>query len=331
MTDNVPNWRIEHIEVFDETILAAADHLGLGPLAVVKDYWVCQALAAVAANYDEDVVFKGGTSIEKLRIIERLSEDIDLLVVARPDGDRRGERLLKAICTCITTALGQETNEKVTSGGTTKEVTLYRSVFVRHPSVAQFGSLRGIADPDRILVELGQSGGQHPHVNVHIESILSRQLGATGTPVENYSDLRPFPMKVLHPARTLLEKLLRVHTFATRFPGNQSDERQLRIGRQFYDIGALLQDSRVCELLADSCQRDAILEDCLQVSAQFHGDLPRPDGGFAMSPAFTGNGDLGKWLRAAHDQAMAGLYFGQLPAPAFDEILAIVHAHAELI
>lgn len=331
MTGDFPRWRTEHIEIFDDTIRTAADSLKLGALAVVKDYWVCQALAAVAANHGEDVVFKGGTSLEKLRIIERLSEDIDLLVVARPDGDRRGKKLLRAICTSVATALDQETNEKVLSGGKAKQATLFRSVFVKHPSVAQFGGIRGIADPNRILVELGQSGGQHPHVDVLIESILSRQLGAVGTLVENYSDLRPFSMKVLHPGRTLLEKLLRVHTFAAQFPGNQSDDRQLRIGRQFYDIGALLQDSRVCELLADSGERDAILDDCLRVSAEFHGDLPRPEGGFAMSPAFTGNGDLGMWLRAAHDQAMAGLYFGQPPAPAFDEILAVVRAHAELI
>jgi hypothetical protein len=329
--DGGPSWRTEHINEFDDTIRVVAENLGLGSLAVVKDYWICQALAAVAANFGEVVVFKGGTSIEKLRIIERLSEDIDLLVISRPTSDRRGQNLLRAICNSITAALDQETNEKMMSGGKAKEATLFRSVFIKHPSVDHFDGLHGIADPNRILVELGQSGGQHPYVDVGIESILSRQLGAAGTLVENYSDLRQFSMKVLHPARTLLEKLLRVHTFATQFPANQSDKRQLRIGRQLYDIGALLQDARVSELLTDSDQRDTILADCLRVSAQFHGDLPRPAGGFAMSPAFTGNDDLGKWLKAAHDQAMDGLYFGQLPAPTFDEILAIVHARSGLI
>lgn len=116
-----------------------------------------------------------------------------------------------------------------------------------------------------------------------------------------------------------------------QFRTNQSDNRQLRIGRQLYDIGALLQEASVSELLTDTYQRDTILTDCLRVSAQFHGDLPRPSGGFAMSPAFAGNGELGQWLKAAHDQAMASLYFGQLPAPTFDEILAIIHARSELI
>ena len=215
------------------------------------------------------------------------------------------------------------------SGGKAKQATLFRSVFVKHPSVAQFGGVRGIADPNRILVELGQSGGQHPHVDVLIESILSRQLGAVGTLVENYSDLRPFSMKVLHPGRTLLEKLLRVHvrrpvSETSRTTGNSES------GVSFTTLAPCYR-TRESELLADSGERDAILDDCLRVSAEFHGDLPRPEGGFAMSPAFTGNGDLGKWLRAAHDQAMAGLYFGQPPAPAFDEILAVVRAHAELI
>ena len=65
MTGDFPRWRTEHIEIFDDTIRTAADSLKLGALAVVKDYWVCQALAAVAANHGEDVVFKGGTSLEK--------------------------------------------------------------------------------------------------------------------------------------------------------------------------------------------------------------------------------------------------------------------------
>jgi len=331
VTGGVANWRTEHINEFDDTIRAVAENLGLGSLAVVKDYWICQALAAVTANFGEAVVFKGGTSIEKLRIIQRLSEDIDLLVISRPTSDRRGQNLLREICTSIATTLDQKTSEKIMSGGKANEATLFRSVFIKHPSVNQFDGLQGIADPNRILIELGQSGGQHPYINVDIESILSRQLGAAGILVENYDDLRKFSMKVLHPARTLLEKLLRVHTFAVRFRTNQSNNRQLRIGRQLYDISALLQESSVSELLADTQQRDTILTDCLRVSAQFHGDLPRPDGGFAMSPAFAGNGELGKWLKASHDQAMAGLYFGRLPAPTFDEILAMIHANSELI
>ncbi len=91
------------------------------------DYWVCQALSAVATNFPDDVVFKGGTSIEKLRLIERLSEDIDLLVVARLANDREGVRLLKDVCANVAEALGQTTPEKIIGGGKAATATLFRN------------------------------------------------------------------------------------------------------------------------------------------------------------------------------------------------------------
>ena len=64
-------------------ISTAAARLGLAPIIVEKDFWVCWSLArlfevdAVAPH----VVFKGGTSLSKVfGAIQRFSEDIDLAV-----------------------------------------------------------------------------------------------------------------------------------------------------------------------------------------------------------------------------------------------------------
>ena len=162
------------------------------------------------------------------------------------------------------------------SGGKAKQATLFRSVFVSI-LLSLNSVVRGIADPNRILVELGQSGGQHPHVDVLIESILSRQLGAVGTLVENYSDLRPFSMKVLHPGRTLLEKLLRVHvrrpvSETSRTTGNSES------GVSFTTLAPCYR-TRESELLADSGERDAILDDCLRVPPNSTETYPDPKEG----------------------------------------------------
>lgn len=74
-------WRDEDPEVFKATIATAAEQLGVQSIAVEKDYWVCEVLRAIVGAYGDAVVFKGGTSLEKLRIIQRFSEDLDLLVV----------------------------------------------------------------------------------------------------------------------------------------------------------------------------------------------------------------------------------------------------------
>ncbi len=88
-------WRREAPEVFDATVLAAAEQLDVQPLAVKKDYWVCQALRAVVVAFPGQIVFKGGTSLEKLRLIQRFSEDLDLLVVADFPNRRQGKNTLK--------------------------------------------------------------------------------------------------------------------------------------------------------------------------------------------------------------------------------------------
>jgi predicted nucleotidyltransferase component of viral defense system len=59
------------------------ERLGVQPLAVEKDYWVCEALRAIVTTHPREIVFKGGTSLEKLHIIRRFSEDLDLLVIGQ--------------------------------------------------------------------------------------------------------------------------------------------------------------------------------------------------------------------------------------------------------
>ena len=61
----------------------AAGQLGLVPLIVEKDFWVCWTLARIfeVEAVAPHVVFKGGTSLSKVfGAIQRFSEDIDLAV-----------------------------------------------------------------------------------------------------------------------------------------------------------------------------------------------------------------------------------------------------------
>lgn len=67
----------ERTELIDE----AAARLGVLPVIVEKDFWVCWLLARVfaAPTLGADVVFKGGTSLSKVfGVIQRFSEDVDL-------------------------------------------------------------------------------------------------------------------------------------------------------------------------------------------------------------------------------------------------------------
>ncbi len=64
-------------------IQEAAARLGLLPVIVEKDYWVCWLLGRIFADprWEPHLVFKGGTSLSKVfHAIPRFSEDIDLSV-----------------------------------------------------------------------------------------------------------------------------------------------------------------------------------------------------------------------------------------------------------
>ena len=61
----------------------SASQLGMNPVIVEKDFWVCWILKRLFADprLKDQMVFKGGTTLSKVyRLIDRFSEDIDLVL-----------------------------------------------------------------------------------------------------------------------------------------------------------------------------------------------------------------------------------------------------------
>lgn len=140
-----------------------------------------------------------------------------------------------------------------------------------------------------------------------------------------------FDVAVLHPGRTFIEKLLRVNNFASDPTAQEGVHGWPRIGRQFYDLWALLGNDEVLEFLTDKPTVAEVLTSCFEISQAFRPDLPVPHGGFAASPAFDAAGPLTMRLHAEHDAAMEGLYYGTDAPPTFDEVLERVCAHSALL
>jgi len=327
MTDSTL-WRDDDPEVFRGTILAAAERLGVQPLAVEKDYWACEALRAITTAHPGEVVFKGGTSLEKLRIIRRFSEDLDLLVVGEYPSKNAEQRALRNLLATAADATGAEPTG-VTAGGNSGS--FHRSGYLT-PPLEHRGEPGAIADPAAILVELGQSGGPNPHASHPVTSLLARELADSGFDTSAWDDLASFDVLILHPGRTLLEKLLRVNNFTDSPESAASPHGWPRIGRQLYDIYALLHDPSVRELLADKPLVAEILTSAREISAAFgKPDLPVPDGGFAASGAFDAASSFADRLRVEHDAAMRDLYYGTEEPPSFEDVLTQVRADAALL
>lgn len=323
----LPSWRASNPDGFADVVVTAAQQLGVRPLAVEKDYWACEALRAITVAHPGEVVFKGGTSLEKLRIIRRFSEDLDLLVIGGHGSNRAAERALKSMIAAAADATGGQASGGHSGG---RPGSFHRSAYLA-PPLAYSAEPSAIADAGTILVELGQSGGPNPHRARQVTSLLSRQLADAGFDTSAWGDLTSFDVAVLHPGRTLIEKLLRVNNFASDPTAQDGVHGWPRIGRQFYDLWALLGNEEVLEFLTDKLTVTDVLTSCFEISQAFTPDLPVPDGGFAASPAFDAAGPLAVRLRAEHDIAMEGLYYGTDKPPTFDEALERVHAHSALL
>lgn len=116
-----------HKELFEDAILATAEHLDMRDIYVEKDYWVTIALYEIfnseAAAYS---VFKGGTALSKChKLIERFSEDIDM-VVLRNDGENDNQ--LKKKIRTISKAVEAVLPEIEVDGLTNKRVNIRKTV-----------------------------------------------------------------------------------------------------------------------------------------------------------------------------------------------------------
>ena len=65
-------------------------------------------------------------------------------------------------------------------------------------------------------------------------------MAGAGTDLCEFEDLAPFEVSVLHPGRTLLEKLVLIHALAQQLMADPSTPIPPRNGRHFYDVYQLL-------------------------------------------------------------------------------------------
>lgn len=186
-----------------------------------------------------------------------------------------------------------------------------------------------------VLLEMGVRGGPQPHERVDIGCLLGDALRAAGTDLAEYEDLAPFEVTVLHPARTLLEKLVHVHELAIQLAADEARPAPPRSGRHFYDVYQLLGDDRVLALLQDREQTLDVVASIDAITHEFFGGADgvsvRPDAGFASSPAFDPASSVSGRLQAAYEQTMPELHFGRDPLPTWESICRRVEDHAALL
>lgn len=263
-------------DVLEVYVTRIAESTGIPPSHIEKDYWVTEVLrGAVQASSDTgcSVVFKGGTSLSKAHhLIQRFSEDVDLIVVLPAGGATAKDTTLKAFVEEAATATGlvAETDTATTTKG------LKRTVTFAYPTAHESGVLRS-----GVMMELGTRGGTLPQRRLAVQSLITEHAEAVGLPVD-FDEALPVSLLVLEPVRTLVDKLVLLHHAATE----GDDARQAATARHYYDIDRLLRNDDILAQLGDSPIDVIAREVCEHSRAAGLPTAERPKGGFAASPAW---------------------------------------------
>lgn len=228
----------DNIQLFNEAIQMTSERMNIQPEYIEKDYWVTYALFQIFQNDTErDTIFKGGTALAKcFKLIERFSEDIDLVMIRR-DGDSNSlmERKVKRPSKNITKSMPEIIVEGITNkkGMIRKTVHTYDKNFT-----GDFGQVRDI-----IVLETTYLGRFEPYHDSTINSYIGDALiSANQHSLAVEYNMLPFTVQVLHVNRTLCEKIMSL----VRWSYGEDPIQQLKDKiRHTYDINQLLKVEEV--------------------------------------------------------------------------------------
>jgi hypothetical protein len=223
----------QNIALFRDAVRVTAQQMNIPPEFVEKDYWVTYALFTIFNNkIGKDTVFKGGTALSKCyNMIERFSEDIDLVVLRREgETDSKLKSKLKAVSTVVEGVLPEVPIEGITHkmGMNRKTAHSYNKEFK-----GEYGQVR-----DVIILESTWLGYYEPYTTKSIVSFVGQMmLNNKQADIAQENGLLSFDLLALEPIRTICEKIMSLVRFS--YGENPIDDLKKKI-RHTYDLHQLL-------------------------------------------------------------------------------------------
>ena len=220
--------------LFQDAVRITAQQMNIQPEFVEKNYWVTYALHAIFNNeIGNDTIFKGGTALSKCyKMIDRFSEDIDLVVLRREgETDNKLKAKLKTIGNVVAEVLAEVEIATITHkvGMIRKTAHTYNKEFE-----GNYGQVR-----DVIVLESTWLGFYEPYTNRILHSFIGEMMINNGqSDIAEANGLLPFEVRVLEPTRTLCEKIMSLVRFS--YGENPMDDLKNKI-RHTYDLHQLLQ------------------------------------------------------------------------------------------
>lgn len=235
----------ENQELFRQAITSTSQKFGIAEIYVEKDYWVTLVLHKIYLDkkIGKTTVFKGGTALSKCyKLIERFSEDIDLVVFKEGESANQLRNKIKAISTLVETVIPEIERE-----GITNKRGMIRKTAHNYPKLFQgsFGQVRS-----DIIVEASWLGHFEPFSSIEISSYIYEMMKDLNQfeLVEEYN-LKPFEVLTLDIKRTLCEKIMSLVRFS--YSENPIADLNAKI-RHTYDIYQLLKDEKIIDFFKSS-------------------------------------------------------------------------------
>jgi predicted nucleotidyltransferase component of viral defense system len=305
--------------------------MGLQAVSVEKDFWVCWTLRELFAlpGIGEHLTFKGGTSLSKAwKLIERFSEDIDLIVDKdvlgfggesapdkAPSNKQRKARLEQLMDACrswvqgtLQPAFDARIQNAIGPSGWRLEVDPDmpdgQCLLFHYPSVFAPGAA-GYVRPV-VKIELGARSDDWPHEAKAIQPYVIERFPA-------FDPAEAFVVRVLSAERTFWEKACLLHEETFR-PADKP--RKIRMARHYYDLWCLLRAGVGEKALAQTAlfQRVAEHRELFFRYSWVDYSTHKP-GTFRLAPPAA---HVANW-RADYQEMLGPMFFGATPT--FDEMV----------
>ncbi len=310
----------EYKDAFEGAIVATAQHYKIAEIYVEKDYWVTFALKQIFTdvNSKDIAVFKGGTSLSKcFGIIERFSEDIDMVVIKEDEEtDSSLKRKLKKVTSALEAVMTVIPNHPLENkrGKIRKLVYGYDKVGVK----GTYGQVR-----DQIVLEVSSLGNPHPSEKVSVHSMITEFIATTNNPdlIKEYQ-LEPFKVTVISIERTFCEKIISLVRFS--YAENPLEDLANKV-RHTYDLHQLLQEDKISSFL----KSDDFETMLLQVGKDDDRAIPNDKEWLSNHPSqslfFSETGKVWETVNKTYSGSFKELLTGELPdeKDVFDSLLKI--------
>ena len=243
----------ENIALYRDAIRFTAQQMKLKPEYIEKDYWVTYALFSIfKSEIGKETIFKGGTALSKCyQLIDRFSEDIDLVVLRREgETNSKLKSKLKRISQEIETVLPEITIEGITHkmGMNRKTAHAYNKEFK-----GNYGQVR-----DAIILESTWLGYYEPFTTKNIISFVGQMmLDNKQSNIAEENGLLPFELQALKPIRTICEKIMSLVRFSYSQYAIEDLKKKIR---HIYDLHQLLKQDEFLEFFHSSAFDEMLIK-----------------------------------------------------------------------